>query len=144
MAARTRFGDSGSATLELVVWAPVLLLVIAVVILAGRVAQAHLTVEAAAAEAARAASAAETSAQARSEATAAAAAALGSRGLRCSSTAVTIDTSQWRTQAGTPATVSAAVSCDLALDDIAVPGVPGRMSIDASASSVLDTYRARP
>ena len=53
--------DAGSASLELVIWAPVLLLVAAVIVLAGRIAQATQAVEVAATEAARAASAAELS-----------------------------------------------------------------------------------
>ncbi len=135
--------DAGSATLELVIWAPVLLLIAAVVVLAGRVAQATQTVEVAAAEAARAASAAPSQVAARSRAAAAAGATLASAGLRCTSTTVDVDTSQWSRPAGTAARVSATIGCRLGLADLSVPGVPGHKAISATASSALDRYRAR-
>ena len=136
--------DVGTASLELVIWAPVLLLITAVIVLAGRIAQATQAVEVAATEAARAASAAGTHTQATSRATAAAAAALSSAGLRCTQTSVDIDTSQWSRPAGTPARVSATVGCRLGLADLSIPGVPGSKQVSSSASSSLDQYRARP
>jgi Flp pilus assembly protein TadG len=135
--------DVGSASLELVIWAPVLLLVAAVIVLAGRVAQATQAVEVAAAEAARAASAAGTHAQATARAESAATAALSSAGLRCSSTSVTIDTTEWSRPAGAPARVSAQVDCRLGLADLSIPGVPGAKDVSATASSALDRYRVR-
>ncbi|MGB7963927.1 MAG: TadE/TadG family type IV pilus assembly protein [Propionicimonas sp.] len=137
-------GDRGSTTLELVVWAPVLLLIGLVIVLAGRVAQADQTVEVAAAEAARAASAASTAAQARSRAAAAAHAALSSAGLHCAAATVSIDTSQWSRPPGTPARVSATIGCRVAIDDLAIPGLPGTRTITSTATSAIDTYRARP
>ncbi len=135
--------DVGSASLELVIWAPVLLLLAAVIVLAGRIAQARQAVEVAAAEAARAASAAGTHAQATTRAKSAANAALSSAGLRCSSTSITVDTSAWSRPAGTPARVSARIGCRLRLSDLSVPGVPGSKDVSATASSTLDVYRVR-
>lgn len=135
--------DRGSATLELVVWTPALLLLVALVIVAGRIAQAHQVVEAAAGEAARAATAAGDEGSARAQAHAAAAAALDSAGLRCQSTTATVDTSQWGLPPGTPARVNASVSCRVSLGDLALPGVPGSRNVTAQASSSLDVYRAR-
>jgi Flp pilus assembly protein TadG len=135
--------EAGSASLELVIWAPVLLLVAAVIVLAGRAAQATQAVEVAAAEAARAASAAGTQVQATARAKSAANAALSSAGLRCSSTSVTVDTSEWSRPAGTPARVSARIGCRLGLSDLSIPGVPGSKDVSATASSALDVFRVR-
>ena len=135
--------ERGSATLELVIWAPVLLIIGSVILLAGRVAQASQTVEVAAAEAARAASAAVTVAQARSQAQDAAEASLASSGLRCGRTAVDIDTSQWRRPPGIPARVAATIHCDLSLSDLAIPLAGGTRTVTGSASSAIDTYRER-
>lgn len=136
--------EAGSATLEMVVWGPVLLLIASIIVLAGRTAQASQTVEVAAAEAARAASAANSEPQARARASAAVAAALGSAGLRCTTTSVTLDTSQWARTAGSPARVAATVRCHVALGDLAIPGIPGTRTITGQGSSRLDTYRTRP
>lgn len=133
--------DGGSASLELVIWAPVLLLLAAVIILAGRIAQASQAVEVAAAEAARASSAASTRGQATNRAEAAATAALSSAGLRCTTTTVTSDTSEWSRPAGTPARVTARIACQLALSDLSIPGLPGTKNVSAAASSALDSYR---
>jgi Flp pilus assembly protein TadG len=138
-----RRGESGSATLELVVWAPALLLVMSVVLLAGRVAQAHQTVEVAAAEAARSASSADTLGTARSSAREAADRALASSGLRCGATTVTVDTGEWNRLPGVMAKVGVTVSCRVALADLAVPGLPGGRQVSASATSILDTFRVR-
>ena len=135
--------ERGSATLELVLWAPVLLIIGSVILLAGRVAQASQTVEVAAAEAARAASAAGTVAQARSRAQDAAEASLASSGLRCGRTAVDVDLSQWRRPPGTPARVAATIHCDLSLGDLAIPLAGGTRTVTGSASSAIDTYRER-
>ena len=137
-------GENGSASLELVIWAPVLLLISAVIVLAGRIAQATQAVEVAAAEAARAASAATTHTQATSQARAAADAALSSAGLRCAATSVAVDTAQWSRPSGTPARVSARIGCRLGLADLSLPGVPGSKTVTATAGSALDRYRVRP
>ena len=136
-------GERGSTTLELVIWGPVLLLVLSVIVYAGRTAQARQTVEAAAGEAARAATAAPTQRQARADATAAAEAALQSSGLRCRTTSVEIDTRGWMLPAGVPATATAVVSCDVDLASITAPGVPGSQLVQGTASSAMDTFRAR-
>ncbi len=135
--------DRGSATLELAIAAPVLLLLITLVIVAGRVAQAHQVVEAAAGEAARAATAAGGVASARAQADAAVAAALDSAGLACQSTSTQVDTSQWALPVGRPARVTATVTCQVRLSDLAMPGLPGSRLVTGSAGSALDTYRFR-
>lgn len=138
-------GDRGSASLELVIWGPVLLLIVSVIIYAGRVAQAGLTVESAAGEAARAATVADNRAQANTRAEAAAAAALSSAGLKCASVSVSVDTSEWNRPAGQPARAEATVSCRVALGDLIGPGlIPGSRVVSSTATSALDTFRTRP
>ena len=134
--------DQGSATLELVVWAPGLLLLIALLIVAGRVSSAHGAVEQAAVEAARSASIARTPQAARSQALASARESLAHQGIACTSVTITVDTSGFAAQAGTPATVAATVTCPVRLSDLTLP-LPGTRTVTYTAVSSLDTFRAR-
>ena len=142
-ASRHLTDERGSASLELVVWGPVLLLLVTVVIFAGRTAQAGMTVDAAAGEAARAATVADDRAQAVSRAREAAQASLESAGLKCSTVDVALDTSQWARPPGQAATASATVSCRIELDDLVGVSVPGTKTVSSTATSALDTYRQR-
>lgn len=128
-------------SLEVAIVVPVTLLLLALIILAGRVAIAHQTVEAAAAEAARSASLARTQGAAASAAEAAAWSALDSEGLRCSSRSVSVDTSGFAAPAGTPANVSATVTCVVEASGLQLPGGP--RVISKTMVSGLDTYRER-
>jgi Flp pilus assembly protein TadG len=131
---------------ELVILAPALLMFLVLAIYAGRVAMARQSVHAAAADAARSASIARTEATAVGQASAAAEATLASEGLRCAGTQVHLDTSAFRTAAGTAAVVSVTVRCTVDLTDLTglgVPGVPGSRDVAATATSPLDTYRER-
>ena len=101
------------------------------------------TVHAAAADAARAASISRTRGNASSDARAAANSTLQSRNLDCSSTSVSVNTSGFGTAVGTPATVSATVTCSVHLSDLSVPRIPGNKTVTATVHSPLDTYRAR-
>lgn len=135
--------ERGSASLELVIWGPALLLLLTLVIFAGRVAQARLTVEAAAGEAARAATVVGNRAEAGSRATAAAEDALSSAGLQCASVSVAVDTTQWERPAGQLARATATITCNVDLDGLIGVGIPGSKTVQASASSALDTFRSR-
>lgn len=135
--------DRGSSSLEFVIIGPALLLVLGLLMFAGRVAVAEQTVHAAAADAARAASISRTRGNASSDARAAASSTLASRNLNCSSTTVTVNTSSFGTAVGTPATVSATVGCTVHLSDLSVPGIPGSKTVTATVRSPLDTYRGR-
>lgn len=135
--------DAGSTTLEVVVLTPVLLLMLTVLVAAGRLAMAGQGVQLAADQAARSASIARTSTDARSEAVTLATATLAQQSLACTSLTVAVDTSGFGLPVGTPATVSATVTCLVPLGDLALPGVPGTRSVTATAASPLDTYRER-
>lgn len=135
--------DRGSASLELVVIAPGLLLVIVVLVFAGRLEIAKQAAHAAAADAARAASIARTQSAASSDARSAASRTLTQQGLRCISTSVSVDTSGFGAPVGTAATVSATVACTVNLSDLSAPGIPGTKVVTATVASPLDTYRGR-
>ena len=135
--------DRGSMTLELVVWAPGLLLIITLLVVAGRVSSAKGAVEQAAVEAARSASIARSPSAASSQALAAARQSLTGQGLQCTDVTVTIDTSGFNTPPGRPATVTATVTCPVRLADLAIPGLPGTRTVTQTAVSSLDTFRER-
>ena len=136
-------GERGSVSLELVVLAPGLLLVIGVLIYGGRLELAKQSVQSAASQAAREASIARTQPEANSTADAAATASLAEQGLNCIASSVSVDTSGFASPAGTPATITAEVTCVVQLSDLAVPGLPGSKTVTATADSPLDTYRER-
>jgi Flp pilus assembly protein TadG len=137
-----RHADDGNAALELVVLAPVLLGLIALVIAAGRTTIAQGAVNAAAEDAARQASISLTPAAAQAAAQASARAALRDDGLACVPVVVT-DTSEFGISPGLPANVAATVTCTVPLADLALPGLPGSVHLQALFISPLDIYRSR-
>jgi Flp pilus assembly protein TadG len=136
-------GDAGSTTLELVVWAPGLLLVIALLAVAGRVNSANAAVEQAAVDAARSASIARSPGAASTQARTSAQQSLAAQALQCTAVSVTVDTSGFSSAPGLPATVTATVICPVRLSDLAVPGLPGTRTVTHTAVSALDTFRER-
>jgi Flp pilus assembly protein TadG len=135
-------GEAGSAALELVILAPVLLGLLALVIAAGRTSIAQGAVNAAARDAARQASIAMNPYTAEAVGQASARAALAGDGLTCDP-AVFVDTVGFTAPLGTPAWVSARVSCNVPLSDLGLPGLPGTLTIRAYFRSPLDIYRSR-
>lgn len=129
-------------TLEVVVLAPALLLLVGLLVVGGRVMMASNAVEQAAADAARTASISRTASQASSTAESEARAALARQGLQCSTIAVQLDTSGFAVPVGQPAEVTATVTCDVRLADLGAP-FPGSHTVTATAVSPLDTYRER-
>lgn len=134
--------DRGSAAVEAAVGIPAFLLFLALIVFAGRVAIAHQGVLAAANEAARAASIARTHTEAAVTARSAALAGLANQHLPCTRTSVTVDTTGFAAPVGTPATVTATVSCEVNLADLNLPA-PGTRTVTAAVTSALDTYRER-
>jgi Flp pilus assembly protein TadG len=134
--------EDGNAALELVILAPVLLGLLGLVIAAGRTTIAQGSLEAAARDAARQASISLSAAAAQSTGQASAQAALRHDGLDCAPVVV-IDTSQFATPPGEPATATATVSCTVSLSSLALPGLPGSARLAASFTSPLDIYRSR-
>lgn len=135
--------ERGSATLELVIVVPAFLLIISTVLMAGRVMLAHQAMQAVANDAARAASIAKTSGTAQSDAALAAKLSLDTNRLKCVTTTVSVDTSEFSKPAGSAASVTATVTCVLGLADISLPGIPGSLTISKVGLSPIDTFRER-
>ncbi|MFE3452485.1 TadE/TadG family type IV pilus assembly protein [Nonomuraea sp. NPDC059194] len=135
--------DRGSATAEAVFAIPAIVLILLLGVAAGRVTVATAAVEAAARDAARQASIARNASAAQTNATASAVASLNSQGVNCAGLKVRVDTSGFGTAVGTPASVSATVSCSVLLGDVAFPGLPGSVQRQATFTSPLDPYRGR-
>ncbi|MDI9629439.1 MAG: pilus assembly protein [Acidobacteriota bacterium] len=135
--------ERGSAALEAVIAIPAFLLFVALVIAAGRVAVARQAVQTAAAEAARQASIARSASEAIAKAQTGGQQTLADQGLQCVHAAVDLDTSGFAVPVGTPASVSATVTCQVDLSGIAIPGLPGSLTIESTVHSPLDTFRGR-
>jgi len=133
----------GSAAIETVIGIPAFMLFVALIVYAGRVTIAGQVVQSAAADAARSASIARTQGGARNAADTAAAASLVNQGANCATTTVRVDTSGFAAPVGTPAFVTATVTCHVNLADLWLPGVPGSKAITATMTSPLDMYRER-
>lgn len=138
-----RLRERGSATVELALIAPGLLLLFGLTVLGGRVVLAGGSVEQVAAAAARQASLARDPATARATAERAARTSLAAQHLQCASVDVAVDTAGFAVPLGQPATVAVQVTCAVRLSDLAVPGLPGQRVLSARAVSPLDPYRGR-
>lgn len=134
--------ERGSVAVEWSIYVPGVLLVIAVLALAGRVAATSGAVDQAASDAARAASLARTPAAAINDATVVAAASLADQGIECMSTTVDVDTSAFHTPPGRHATVAVTITCPIRVMDLPIPGITQRVAT-ATGRSPLDTYRQR-
>ncbi|MGW6130788.1 TadE/TadG family type IV pilus assembly protein [Cellulomonas sp. NPDC055163] len=143
MRAPSQDRERGSATLELAIITPALLLVLGLVVVGGRVQVASGAVEHAASTAAREASLMRTGTAAHAAATAAAARELDGQDLRCAATSTTVDTSGLTRRVGQPATVAVHLTCTVSFADLALPGLPGARTLTATATSPLDRFRAR-
>lgn len=131
-------------SVELACYAPLLVLFVAAIIVAGRVVLARQSVEAAAADAARSASIARGAAEAHTAATRAALTSLANQSLSCAATTVDADVTGFSVPVGTRAAVHVQVTCDVRLADLSMPGIPGGpIRVQARMSSPLDTYRER-
>jgi len=133
----------GSVAVELVILTPGVILFFVVMVVAGRITLANQAAEAAAFDAARTASLARSASTARNEATAAAMTSFQSQGIVCISLDVEVNTAGFAVEPPGPATVSVSVSCDVQLADVALPGIPGNMTLSGEFTSPLDRYRSR-
>ena len=128
--------STGSVSVELVLLTPVFLAVLALVIGAGRLDDAHGQLVGAARDAARAASQATSPAAATAAATTTATGDLADTA--CRTATVRTDTSRF--SAG--GSVSVHVTCAVALADLTPGGLfPGHKSMSATATAPIDTYR---
>lgn len=129
--------ERGSATLELVLVTPVLLLMLLFVVFLGRLGEARNDVDRAARDAARAASIARSAGEADLAGRDAARSTLAAGGVSCRRLDVAVDTSQF--SAG--GEVSTTVTCTVDLADVAALKVPGSETLTASFTEPVDAYR---
>jgi uncharacterized protein (UPF0333 family) len=143
-ARRSFRGERGNAALELVILAPVIVLLIGMVVAAGRTTIAQGSVDAAARDAARQASIARSPAAALAAAQDSASAALAGDNLDCTPTIAMPGLDQaFATPVGQPASVTAIVSCTVSLSDLLVPGLPGSKQLTGTFTSPIDPFRGR-
>jgi len=117
---------------------PLLVLLALVAVGLGRTASTRLEVNSAARQAARAASLARDADTAATQARSTAQAALAEDGVTCADLRVTVDTADF-TPGGN---VTVALSCTTRLADVAMPGLPGRASLQGRFVSPVDVYRS--
>lgn len=132
----------GSATVELTLLVPALLLMLGLLVSGGRLWFARTTVNEAAQTSARAASLARTATQATAAGKEAGVQSMSTAGLRCASSAVAVSTIAFSAPVGTPATVTSTIRCQVKLSEL-LPGVPGSVQLTGAGAAALDTYRTR-
>ena len=139
-APRQHDGERGVApVIELLILAPVFMMLVYLVILSGRMLNARSAVDGAARDAVRAASLARSATGAELAASRAAAGDLaGGQRVRCASFAVATDTSRF----APGGLVTVTVTCRVPLADLALLGIPGAKTLSASYPAPIDTYRA--
>ena len=128
--------DDGSASVELVLLAPFVIMLLLFTIYAGRVTQAGARVRHAADQAARAASLVS-STNAASAAAEMATAELSDGGIACESMSAVMTSSSF----GRTRTVTVTVTCSVSREGLA-PLLPGSTTLRASSTEVIDRYRA--
>ncbi len=130
--------ERGSATVELALVAPLLVLMLMFVVFCGRLADTRLRLADAAHQAARAATMARSATAAEADATSTARRALAEAGIGCRSVSVAPDVHGLRPGGA----VNVRVSCVVGMSDLALLVLPGSTTLAATASSVVDVYRS--
>ena len=129
--------DAGSIALELTLVAPLLLLMVALVVGYGRVAQVNGVMEAGTRDAARAASQARSVASAETSARDAVLSSIGGPDSECGRS-LQVDV-VGLFAAGVPVKVRA--RCSYPLGDLGLPGLPGSVTVSSSFTSPVDPDR---
>lgn len=130
--------DRGSIAVEVAVIAPALLLLMLLVVYAGKVSEADGNVERAASDAARAASLRQHPGDAATDAHDTATANLAAAGVPCLTLTTDVDT-EHLVPGGT---VTVTVRCEASMADVTLLGVPGRRTFTATAVEVVDRFRS--
>ena len=130
--------DGGSLAVELVLLAPVLLMVAMGSLVFGRVSEARQQVVEAARAGAEAAAILPTVGTAQWVGSMNAVIDVIGRTHTCSHVSISVDTANF-VPGGT---VTVRVACQVLLSDLAFPGVPGSTVVQASATAPLDPYRS--
>lgn len=132
-------GERGTAAIELVLMAPVLMIILLFVVGLGRMAHARQQIESVAADSARAASLERNTQLSALAARIAAERSLGQAGVSCSGLDVGVDLSSY--QPGGQVRVT--VSCTANLGDVALAGFPGHKVFTATSTVPVETYRSQ-
>lgn len=131
--------DRGTAAVELVLVAPLLVMMLLLVAGLGRMATARGLVEGAARDAARAASLERSLAAATSVGRAAAGDSLAGSGVQCAELAVNVDAADYRPGGQ----VTATVVCTVAMARFGLAGFPGARTFRATAVVPIERWRGR-
>ena len=132
-----RRDEDGSASVEMVLLTPALLVLLLLVVAGGRLAGTRGQVDAAARDAARAGTIARSPGDARRDALEAARTRLDAGSVGCRGLNVAVNTAGFRAGGH----VTATVSCIVDLGDLTVLGIPGTRTVTASAVEPVDTFR---
>lgn len=138
-------GERGlSASIEMAILVPALVVIIALVIGAGRLALARIAVQQWADSAARTATLARDASSADARARAVVASDAAGSAIRClGSWQLSVDATAFARPVGQPGSVEVTVRCAVPMADLLLPGVPGTIGVEAHSSSTLDRYRGR-
>ena len=129
--------DAGSASMELVLITPAVLVLLLFVVAGGRLVLARERVDAAARDAARAGTIARNPTAAQADATSTANTRLADAGVTCRVVDVKVDVTDFRPGG----TVTTTVVCTVDLADLTLLGVPGTRTISSTAVETVDTFR---
>ena len=130
--------ERGMATVELVLFTPLALVVLAFLVIAGRLSTTTADVTAASRDAARSASLAQTYDEAIVAANQTARASLAAQDVTCRDLQVTGGDSSTFVAGGE---ITVTVSCDVNLADVALPGIPGTRTVTSTSTEVIDRFR---
>lgn len=132
-----RRNEEGSFSVELVVLAPVLVLLVAFVVILGRVSLAKGQVTDAARAGAQAGAASASGDQAQSAAAQAVSSTLTGEHLTCAQLGVLADAAGFRPGGS----ISVQVACTVSDAQVALPGLPGSQTLHAQVTAPIDPFR---
>jgi hypothetical protein len=136
-------GERGDTTVETAIGVTALFLLLGLGMVGVRVLVADASIDEAARSAARAASIAHDGQSAQAAAESRARAVLAEQHLTCSSLDVVVDAADFAKSLGETGYVVATITCDVPLDDFAIPGISGTKTLRAQFRSPIDRYGAR-
>ncbi len=130
--------EDGSLIVEMVVIMPVLFVLVLILVVFGRVSEAHQQVVEAARAGAEAAAVLPNSESAQSGGPEAAAIGVFGQTHTCVHAQITTDLANFRPGGS----VRVTVVCQVDLSDLSIPGVPGSTTVQATAVAPIDPYRS--
>jgi Flp pilus assembly protein TadG len=134
-------GDRGGAAVEIVVVAPILILMLLFVVGLGRLGTAREAVDGAARDGAREASIARRTSDASVAAGNTVTATLAEKKVSCPSPRVRVDYAPTPNHLIPGGTVTVHVACDVQNKDVVLSGLPGTSTLHGDFTAVVDTYR---